>query len=215
MAESDSKYELISRKEALARGLKHYFTGKPCKRGHISLRLASVAGCCECHAFVSARWRNKNPGKAKKASADYHAKNKEFCNALCRNYYADNKERERERKKRWFAANRDHMNKKSKDWRSRNPETVNVYTRTRRARIRGNGGRHTAKDVAEIFASQRGRCAYCHDKLGKNKQVDHIIPLARGGTNDRRNLQILCGECNLSKHDSDPIDHAQTLGLLL
>jgi hypothetical protein len=28
-------YEIISRKEAKAAGLTRYFTGKPCKRGHV------------------------------------------------------------------------------------------------------------------------------------------------------------------------------------
>ena len=31
--------------------------------------------------------------------------------------------------------------------------------------------------------------------------VDHIIPLARGGTDDLKNLQPLCAACNLRKKD--------------
>lgn len=40
--------EIISRKDAKARGLKRYFTGKPCERGHFSERYVSVAHCVEC-----------------------------------------------------------------------------------------------------------------------------------------------------------------------
>jgi 5-methylcytosine-specific restriction endonuclease McrA len=29
--------------------------------------------------------------------------------------------------------------------------------------------------------------------------VDHIVPLARGGTNDAMNLQTLCGRCHSTK----------------
>lgn len=32
-----------------------------------------------------------------------------------------------------------------------------------------------------------------------NLQIDHKKPLAKGGTNELRNLQILCGECNRRK----------------
>ena len=42
--------DIISRKDAKAQGLKHYFTGKPCKRGHVELRLVSSEGCMACAA---------------------------------------------------------------------------------------------------------------------------------------------------------------------
>lgn len=40
--------EIITRKDALARGLTRYFTGKPCERGHVVERLASASNCTEC-----------------------------------------------------------------------------------------------------------------------------------------------------------------------
>jgi hypothetical protein len=40
--------EIIRRKEASARGLTRYFTGKPCRRGHVSDRIVSTLTCCEC-----------------------------------------------------------------------------------------------------------------------------------------------------------------------
>jgi len=39
---------IITRKDALAHGLTHYFTGKPCKRGHVSKRYAKTGNCVEC-----------------------------------------------------------------------------------------------------------------------------------------------------------------------
>lgn len=40
--------ELISRQSALAAGLTKYFTGRPCVRGHISMRYCSNKKCIEC-----------------------------------------------------------------------------------------------------------------------------------------------------------------------
>ena len=70
-----------------------------------------------------------------------------------------------------------------------------------------------------IFDSQSGLCATCETKLfksGKNKfHADHIKPLAKGGANDRYNIQCLCPACNFSKGSKDPIDWAQKNGKLL
>jgi hypothetical protein len=40
---------IISRKEARALGLTHYFTGKRCKRGHVAERYVCDYACVECH----------------------------------------------------------------------------------------------------------------------------------------------------------------------
>jgi hypothetical protein len=42
----------ITRKRAKARGRKHFFTGKPCIRGHIAKRFVSTKNCIECHALL-------------------------------------------------------------------------------------------------------------------------------------------------------------------
>ena len=39
--------EIISRKEAKAQGLVHYFTGKPCLHGHLAKRNTKNTDCTE------------------------------------------------------------------------------------------------------------------------------------------------------------------------
>lgn len=50
------------------------------------------------------------------------------------------------------------------------------------------------------------RCCSCGKTAGEVKlQVDHVIPLARGGMDDISNFQTLCQACNQRKsHSSDP-----------
>jgi 5-methylcytosine-specific restriction endonuclease McrA len=216
MADEASTPQIISRQEAKERGLRHYFTGKPCKRGHLSLRLVSECSCLGCVAFHTRKYYANNREAFKVKNAERHAAHKERNNALCRDYYHQNKETEKVRKKAWYAANKERMQEKSRRWRANNPLAVNViYNANRRARRKGNGGTYTAKDVRDLLQLQKGRCSYCKKKMNGEYQVDHIVPLSRGGSNDRKNLQIVCPPCNLAKHGNDPIDHARTLGLLL
>ncbi|WP_426261511.1 HNH endonuclease [Sphingomonas sp. DC1100-1] len=55
---------------------------------------------------------------------------------------------------------------------------------------------------ARILARDGHRCAYCHST--GDLHCDHIIPLARGGTNDPDNLEAVCRICNTSKGAKTP-----------
>jgi 5-methylcytosine-specific restriction endonuclease McrA len=51
------------------------------------------------------------------------------------------------------------------------------------------------------FRSQEGICVYCMAKMTiQNCHLDHKMPLARGGSDDPSNLQVLCARCNREKH---------------
>ena len=45
-----------------------------------------------------------------------------------------------------------------------------------------------------------GRCAYC-GKKDIPLEVEHIIPLSRGGTSRQSNLTLACNDCNMAKGD--------------
>ena len=48
-------YDVITRKEALRRGLKFYAELRPCKYGHLSPRYASCGRCVACSKAASAK----------------------------------------------------------------------------------------------------------------------------------------------------------------
>jgi hypothetical protein len=60
---------IISKQEAKEQGLKRYFTGKPCSKGHISERLVSTSQCTECLAEY-----RKNKPIDKEKIKEYNAK---------------------------------------------------------------------------------------------------------------------------------------------
>lgn len=48
--------QIISREEAHAKGLKHFYTGKPCKYGHDSPRFVTTSGCVKCGVLRSRKF---------------------------------------------------------------------------------------------------------------------------------------------------------------
>jgi 5-methylcytosine-specific restriction endonuclease McrA len=87
-------------------------------------------------------------------------------------------------------------------WREENRELVASFRRNRRARERSADGRHTGSDIKTLFASQGGLCACgCGLSLSDTYEVDHKIPISRGGSNWPDNLQLLAPSCNRSKND--------------
>lgn len=46
-------------------------------------------------------------------------------------------------------------------------------------------------------------CTYCHTYTGPF-EVDHIVPLSRGGKSTMDNLCVACGPCNAGKRDKTP-----------
>jgi 5-methylcytosine-specific restriction endonuclease McrA len=52
------------------------------------------------------------------------------------------------------------------------------------------------------------RCRRCgHGPDVAPLVVDHVVPVAKGGTRDDANLQTLCQPCNCGKSDRDPHPH--------
>jgi 5-methylcytosine-specific restriction endonuclease McrA len=158
----------------------------------------------------------KNPHKRKIYNKKYYDKDPAKIRDRGMAWREKNPDKEKSRTKIYRDGNRDKVRTAVANWAKKNPLKRSVHEAGRRARKRAVGGSHTAQDILNIYEMQSGRCAYCRVKLKNKYHVDHIIPLAKGGSNDRQNLQILCGpKCNCAKGAKDPLDFARELGRLL
>lgn len=56
----------------------------------------------------------------------------------------------------------------------------------------------------EFWVASGGRCALCDRAFAlRDMELDHIVPLLAGGSNNDSNLQMLCKECHASKTKLD------------
>lgn len=252
--------DIVLQEQAIERGLARYFTGLPCKRGHISERSTKWRACLECQSAKHKEWlkgnpecvreyarkayhkdveasraemkrrKKANPAKFKRyAQADYR-KHREKRIKTVRNYYENHRQRQIASMRRWSEKNpekrraiarkwaRAHLNK-ILDWRANNLEKVRVYASLsksrRRIRQKSAPGTFTKADIDRIYTQQRGLCAYCRAALRGKYHIDHIVCLAAGGSNWSSNLQLCCPPCNQRKNAMDPIEFAQSIGLLI
>ena len=64
----------------------------------------------------------------------------------------------------------------------------------------------------KVFQRDGYRCRECGaSKDETSLEIDHIVPVARGGTNDIDNLQTLCRECNRMKHTDEWVGGVNTV----
>jgi hypothetical protein len=85
-------------------------------------------------------------------------------------------------------------------------ENLSVYrshqqSKYRKIRRDADAGDLTVEILNAKFDEQAGCCAYCFDPLGDDKELDHIIPIIKGGQHTDENTCWSCRPCNRQKKD--------------
>jgi 5-methylcytosine-specific restriction endonuclease McrA len=139
-----------------------------------------------------ARWKAKNPNY----DSQYYQKNREKLLKNMAEWRKANFQRKAETDRAWALANQDKVKVNAKNYYLRHPAKNSQNRQLRRARLRNARiYKVREKDLLKIL---RSPCVYCGCK---GEQVDHIIPLSRGGTHSIGNLASSCARCNLSKNN--------------
>lgn len=204
---SNTIYEIISRKEAKEKGLIHYYTGKPCKHGHISLRQVCDWGCTFC-----VKLRSQHPN-TKKKNKEYAIKNYDKIRQWQKIYentadykkatkkYRDlNKDTIREYREK----NKDSIKKLRTNFYKRNPNKQSEYSRLRNTRLENAITNWDGEpELIKQLYSKRNEL---NELWGTNLEVDHIIPInpkdkSVCGLHCWANLQLLDKKINSAKGD--------------
>ena len=176
------------RATAKATGAKYYFTGKPCSRGHITLR-KTKGSCVDC---MREDWALDNKKRSEKPKS-------EASKAAGRRYYEKNKEavkaranvRPLEERKRHKTAHKQN-----------NPEYYKSLTSVRKRRHRRASPRWLTKDQKLAMRQLYLQAMELTKLTGERYVVDHIIPLISDevcGLHVPWNLRVITQEENLRK----------------
>lgn len=214
---------------AKAAGERFYTDGKPCKNGHYvwmategaircgARRRTDTGRCTACLGAAVRRWKNRNPGEEARWARERRAKDPTGHRAEVKRWKEKNPEWVKAYMAGWSAANHELKRALHKKWRDENREHVRRYGRDDMRRRRGakgiNGGSYTPADIEAIRERQEGKCAACRCEPEK-LQIDHILAVTKGGTNDPSNIQLLCKSCNVSKKNHDFEEWMQLKGYI-
>lgn len=183
--------KVISRGEAVSLGLKWYFTGKPCNRGHIAERQCANRRCRTCSLSDGGKWREKNHEKSKEFSNRWKRENREKARSLAREWRKKNAEKVSEYNKAYMPG-----------WVEKNREKVRARNAMRRAYLLERAPEWLSPEHIEEIKQAYAVAKELEAKTGVKYHVDHIIPL-RGetvsGLHVPWNLQVIPSTENLGK----------------
>ena len=181
-----------TREEAKKTGSKYYFTGQPCKHGHIAARKTKGA-CVEC---LKVEWAKGNETRA--------------------DYFREYNKREdvKDRKNEWYQENREaviaaastrpqHVKREYQNaWKERNIIWVRADTKSRRRKHREatpkwltTAQKATMREIYKMAITMT-------QTTGEQYVVDHIVPLRSHevcGLHVPWNLRVITQEENLKK----------------
>ena len=191
-----------TREDAKKTGSNYYFTGQPCKYGHIAPRKTKGA-CVEC---LKIEWTKNNQARAEY----FRAYNK--------------REDVKDRKNEWYQENREaviaaastrpqHVKREYQNaWKERNTVWVRADTKNRRRK-------HREATPKWLTKAQKGQMREIYkmaitmtQTTGEQYVVDHIVPLRSHevcGLHVPWNLRVITQEENLKKSNK-LVAHSQT-----
>ena len=181
-----------TRAEAKSTGAKYYFTGEPCKHGHVALR-KTKGSCVEC---LKIEWEEGNQARVK--------------------YFREYNRREevKDRKNEWYQENREmvinnaatrpaHVLREYRNtWKTNNKTQIRADTKARRRKHREATpkwlSRKQRSEIRQIYQI----AITMTQTTGEQYVVDHIVPLRSDhvcGLHVPWNLRVITQEENLKK----------------
>lgn len=150
------------------------------------------------------------------SSIEHKSTRAKYCNRTCKNRATqrrrpderarnrDRYQKERARRQEYARSaywnDPEHGRERSREYRKNNPHRRREFNDLRSERMRSNPG-FVPFSHGEWERHKRlfgGECAYCH-RPSEILEMDHVIPLSRGGRHALANIVPACPSCNRTK----------------
>jgi 5-methylcytosine-specific restriction endonuclease McrA len=160
------------------------------------------AGKCKaCLAAHGVTYYQSNRKRIRERDRQYYIANAERIKARAREDYESNRAARQETRRLYHARNwsaiyearGNYYREKNRSYYRNHPEKWLNYNGRRRAALA-----EASPEVEAWIGYLLGQpCAYCGDT--EQIEIDHVVPLARGGTHEIANLVAACFTCNRGK----------------
>jgi hypothetical protein len=192
--------EVLSIKQALDAGLTRYFSGKPCKRGHLSERFVTNRTCAACLYEDRTAYERANPEWKRAAKRNWRKTNPDKARVADRRVSQRHAVKAAARRQAQFEADpegiRARRRQQQRAWYDANPGSLAAHSAKRRAALRRAVPSWAELDrIAALYA----------EAAREGLQVDHIIPLRHPevcGLHVMANLQKLTALENVTKNNT-------------
>lgn len=167
------------------------------------------AACRECERIRNRAWLAANKERRKQYKAKWEAENQERRAKRHKEWARENNEQRTVKRRAWLRANP----KLESSWPSSSQEARRMRQQLRRSRMRNAGINDlTFEQVWQMVEDQQYCCAYCDQPFYGEFEIDHMIPISRGGAHTWSNVAVACMPCNRSKNAKTPLQFLRVLG---
>jgi 5-methylcytosine-specific restriction endonuclease McrA len=182
----------------------------------------SPSGICKiCKNAYSREYHKNNLVAAKEYDKEYKRTHEDDEAVRYKRYYYKNRDKILKRKAVYRRENKDKVSKKVKEW--QRSENGIAIMRKHNSKWRALRKLSTIEDFdpLDVFRRDGYVCQLCGKKTRpdfKNiyhplyPNLDHIIPLTKGGEHTRQNTQCLCRLCNIKKYNTGVGDQLRMFG---
>ena len=137
-----------------------------------------------------------------------------------RQYYKDNRKKALAYNKVYRTENKESISARMKLYNQTPSGKALARKHSHKRRAQKKGGVYEDFNPNEVLERDGYRCQLCGKKTRPDyncfhplfPNLDHIVPLNKGGPHTKKNTQCLCRLCNLIKHDTGKGDQLRLFG---